>query len=424
MMNQENRITAASPILAAHNGVQPRFGFGLAILCIYMFARPLAAMEIPISFGMFSFNEFFALFGSVLLIIALVPQAKVTNFAPLVAFYGLYCILNSIMGGKYRDIARQLLPFVCFFSASSMIKKEEDLKRVTNFLLWGFVITIWLNTLYVFKGHGVGMVLYHTHLPRYQGLFRNVHSMAHIMLLFSFIYYFYYINSDSWYKYRLKLKDVILFFTLCFSVYCIYKSVTRTAMVGFISFWLLVLLLHHKKLFVIFMLLISVTVALQTDKIKIIFYDVDRALTTKAEYYENLAGGGRIYLWKYNWNYFVNLPLERKLVGIGIGNEGIDGTAKEGQIPESHNDFLSVLITMGLFGLLLYIVLICFLIYSTKSLDISRRIKSWQLCVIITVCIMNFFSNSYINRFELSQIFWYLMALPLAISNIHNYGYK
>jgi O-antigen ligase len=411
-------VTTVEPISGLRTEVQGGFGLALTILGIYMFARPLAAMNLPVNFGLISFNEFFALCGSLVLIAASIPQLRINNLTLFIVFYCLYCILNSVAGGKYRDIVRQLLPFVCFFSAYSIIKTEEDLRKVTNFILWGFVITIWLNTLYVFKGHGVGMVLYHTQLSRYQGLFRNIHSMAHIMLLFSFIYYFYYLKSDHWYKYRSKFKDLILFLTLCFSAYCIYKSVTRTTMVGFLCFWLLVLLLHHRKLFIVCMLLISIATALHTDKIRTIFYDVDRALTTKAEYYENLAGGGRIYLWKYNWHYFVKLPLERKLVGIGIGNEGIDGTAREGQIPESHNDFLSALITMGILGLLLYIFLICSLIYVTKRLKIPKQIKSWQFCVIITVCIMNFLSNSYISRFELSQIFWYLMSLPITIHGI------
>jgi hypothetical protein len=383
-----------------------------------MFARPLAAMQIPLTFGMLSFNEFFALFGSLLLVIASAPQVKLTNFTLLIAFYSLYCILNSIMGGKYRDITRQLLPFVCFFSACSMMKKEEHVRKVTNFLLWGFVITIWLNTLYVFKGLGVGMVLYHTQLPRYQGLFRNIHSMAHLMLLYSFIYYLYYIRTHLWYKYRSRLKDVVLFITLCFSMYCIYKSVTRTAIVGFFSFWSLILFFHKKKLFIVCALLLSITIAFNTNKIRIIFYDVYRALHYKTEFYENLAGGGRILIWKHNWRYFAKLPLEYKLLGIGLGNEGIDGTAKEGKIPESHNDFLSILITTGACGLLFYILLLCALVYKTRSLKIPNPIKSWQLCVIVSVSIMNFFSISYINRFELGQIFWYLMALPFTIQGI------
>jgi O-antigen ligase len=408
----------AEEISQVDNNVKQHIKFALVILSIYMFARPIAAMNISVSFASFSFTEVFAVLGSLFLLSSSAPQLKINNITLFIFFYCIYCIFNSMTGGKYREIARHLLPFVCFLSTYSIIKEENDLRKVINFLLLGFAITIWVNAFYVYKGWGVGLVLFHTQLSRYQGLFRNVHSMAHIMLLYSFIYYFYYLRSHLWYDRRSKIKDIFLFLTLCLSVFCIYRSVTRTTMVGFFCFWFLILILQHRKLFIVCVAAAALVLVLNTNKVRMIFYDVDKAITINAEYYRNLAGGGRIYLWKYNWQYFMKLPLERKLVGIGIGNEGIDGTAREGQIPESHNDFLTLLITIGIFGLSLYIMLLFLVVKRTKSLEIDKHVKTWLLCLVITVMIMNVFSNSYISRFELSQIFWFLLGLPITIYEI------
>jgi O-antigen ligase len=128
---------------------------------------------------------------------------------------------------------------------------------------------------------------------------------------------------------------------------------------------------------------------------------------------ENLdkASSGRTMIWKNNLDVFINkYSIEEKIIGIGLGNENKNLESNSGFVFSSHNDFLTLLMTLGLLGLFFYLVLIILIIRDIIVFKISKKLKIYYIGVVASVMVMNFVSNSYINRFQLAQMFWLLIG--------------
>lgn len=129
----------------------------------------------------------------------------------------------------------------------------------------------------------------------------------------------------------------------------------------------------------------------------------------------NVASSGRIYIWKNNLKSFIELPFTIKILGVGLGHEldRIPGSSKMWM--GSHNDFLSLLIMLGFFGLIIYLLFYIVLFNDILKSRINNNIKSFYIGILVSVIIMNFVSNSYIVRFQMAQLFWLFFGIFYAI---------
>jgi len=75
---------------------------------------------------------------------------------------------------------------------------------------------------------------------------------------------------------------------------------------------------------------------------------------------------------------------------------------------------MSLLITSGAIGLSLHLMIYASLIFSFFSAGVSFQLRMFCLSMLASVLLMNFVSNSYIARFQMAQLFWFLMGLLLA----------
>ena len=135
-------------------------------------------------------------------------------------------------------------------------------------------------------------------------------------------------------------------------------------------------------------------------------YPVGSLLFWKTDEHDlDRASSGRLTLWSHNLCLFADLPLYAKMLGSGLGSESKTVLGGEDQIWSSHNDYISLLMTQGLIGLLLYGAIICVLVRDIIHFGLDRKMRAVFLLPVLTVTATSMLTNGYISRFELSQMF-------------------
>ena len=203
------------------------------------------------------------------------------------------------------------------------------------------------------------------------------------------------------------------------SLFCILKTYTRTVFLGGLFFWFVHLFFWKRRLFFVLLIVSLVLSVFMFDEIKAIFTQEHAISGSNDDFDMNTASSGRLYLWSHNLGLFADLPWLTKLTGVGLGNELTSVPDMVGKRwAGSHNDYISLLVTTGIIGVVFYLLLygsiFFFLLFS--YLPFSLRI--FGLAFLLSVMAMNFFSNSYIVRFELAQMFWFLIGLLYALSSM------
>ena len=126
-------------------------------------------------------------------------------------------------------------------------------------------------------------------------------------------------------------------------------------------------------------------------------------------------GSGRLGLWQDALNEFSSLPFERLFLGIGLGKEILISAEYFGA---SHSDLIALLLSLGIIGTILYFLIISCLIAEVLTSNCDRVIKFTFCGFLLAVLAMNFGSNSYLSRFQLSQYFFFIMGTYHMFKNI------
>jgi O-antigen ligase len=380
---------------------------GIAALCIFAFFRP-----ITVSFhhvGSVSILDIFGIASSYLLLLALAINLKNIRL-PYVSYaillYALYCLISIAWGSEYRDVVRAIVPFLPFFLAAAVVRNERHVLLLIGALSFGYTLPVVGSAVLILSGKSAVTVT-GSMLERQAGLSSGVHTAGHLMLFFSFIFVFYRIVAGD----RKRLHQLFMAVLLAGSLFCAYKTFTRTIFLGGMVFWSAYLWFTSKRLFAVFAIVLLLVSIFRFSDIRSM---VMQKQEEKTEFDVNSAGSGRESLWRHNLTMFAGMPLTSQLLGVGLGNEQklVPGTRI--MWAGSHNDYLSLLVTVGVFGLLLYLG-----IYGINLLAVilsrwRRESRVFALCFLVSVILMNFVSNSYIVRFQMAQLFWFLMGLLYA----------
>ena len=118
------------------------------------------------------------------------------------------------------------------------------------------------------------------------------------------------------------------------------------------------------------------------------------------------VGSGRMGLWADVLTDYTKLPFPDQVLGIGV---------KTGEIASSHNDFLSLMFSLGVVGLFLYISFMSKVCFDIAKSYLDRKLKYTFLGFILAIFTMNFASNSYISRVELAQYFFFITGAFYAL---------
>ena len=388
------------------------------ILLLFAFFRPLTFIYLETRIFNLNILELFTLIFSYLLIFPIllnVRKIKLDKINYIILLFCGYVGLSAFWGSQIREVARMLLPFVLFFCVRTIVDTENKMKTLLVFLIIGFTYPIVGSFFSIIMKAAGGELLWHTGVFKTQGLFIKPHPFAHAMLLFIFIF--------SFFTYEMETKKVLvkaaLISLFALSIFCIYESHVRTVYLGLIVFCIIYLWVKKQTLFWAFILIMFCLITFNLTISERIFWQTD----VKREQSLESASSGRLSGWKHNLNVYQNYNIHQMIGGVGLGNEGKKVKNTNLRVLPAHNDFLGLLMTLGPIGLLLYIAIYLILLKDFLYSKLRKSTKFWFVAMMFSIITMNFVSNSYIFRVELSQIFWLFIALFYNLENIRNQKY-
>jgi O-antigen ligase len=380
-------------------------------LCVFALLRPIMCIQYFAETSIIGLNflELFSISISyTLLAVSLLEIHRLRtfpiNFATVIGLlFCLYLLFTLVLGSHIRETFRVILPFAIFIAVRVIIKNEKQIITLLSLIFLSYIIPLLGSAWLIMIGESIGKTIYQTGLIRYEGMYLKIHSFAHAMFIFVFVLFFYVtLNKNE--KKGKKLFLYCLYFLCFIAIFNLFKSYTRNVWIGL--FILLVFYLWgRKKYLVIATCIFGVAIiALVSKDFHTIFFDFIEPLSGEKEIRH--LGAGRMGLWTSLIHRFKSLPLEVKLVGIGIESE------KQGfGIGRSHNDFLALLYTTGLIGFILYITFLLRVGYDILKSSLERQLKYLFMGFFCSVIFMNIASNSYVTRVELAQYFYFILGL-------------
>jgi O-antigen ligase len=398
---------------------------GSFLVMIFFFARPMMFMDSGLHFGGLNFFELLTIiFTGVLGLVAFTNvfigrKIGVSATEWLIIAFLIWCSSIAIIYPEDSDLksyAKLVLPPLSLIILRRAMWNREQYLRSLKWLILGFALPVFLSAILISQGKGLFDTIYWTGLERYSGAYANNHNMGHsmgfLLILITVYITLVIIHKDSitvkltWAKYG--------FFLLLAGTasYCLYYSQVRTVFIGLLVFFLIALFSYSKKWFALFLLLVSISVITLAPLYSKIFFDVVEAYEGQREIEQ--AASGRPYIWDHNLSIYSELSIDRKLAGVGIGNtisnrnRNFSGRKAIGNVWESHNDFLTLLMETGAVGLVLMSLMYSFIL--AAILKLRGRGKYVFLAFFGSVMIMNFVSNSYITRFGMAQMLFMIMT--------------
>jgi len=381
------------------------YTFGFLVLLFLALFRPFT-----ISFhhlGSVSLLDLFGIASSYLMLIGLAFYLRNLPFnrmSLLLLFFVGYCLLSLAWGSCWRDVARTILPLLPFFLVQSVIRTPRQMNVLIICLALGYIIPIFGSSLLITLGIS-SYEITQSGFERQEGLTAGVHTLAHTMMVFSYVYALFLVKVKS----ASRPLRWLLFGMLVLSVYCIWKTYTRTVFLGGLVFWLMFLWKKNKRWFWGLLVTALVGGLLYSANLQDLFWQ--KNIVGHRIHDLDTASSGRFFLWSHNIAVYSRLSIPLKLLGVGIGNEMKVVSEIGVRTASSHNDYLTMLMTTGLIGLLLILTIYISLLILVIKSSADRQLKYLFLGIIIAVMLMNMVSNSYLIRFPLSQYFWLLIGM-------------
>ncbi len=329
-----------------------------------------------------------------------------------------WVVIATVLQWEASDLRASIkwaLPFGMFVLLRRAVRSEKDYFRYLRNLILGFAILAVVNVAYIAQGKGLYSINWYSGFERYQGVFKDLHTMAHT-IGFSVMLVFIYLGllrawrgPAAW-----RASRSVVLVAVCLlpvAAYSLWKGNVRTVMIGIAVYIGALVWLKWRRYFAAY---IGALVAawLLSSTIQAVFWDVTSGKGVGSA--TEMAGSGRPMIWKHNLELFAGLPFDQQLSGQGVGNEigviGANGviTAYYRQRAwESHNDFLSALMELGVVGLALVIVIHLLLYRHIATMPPQGR--AFFMALLVAVVVMNLLSNSYLNRFGLGQLFVMVM---------------
>lgn len=388
-----------------------RFGLGLAVLIAFVFLRPITLMSTELNLFGLSVFEVFAIGMSYLLLIFLllnIQELKLDRINFLSLIFCGYILASIAWGSSIQMVGRVTLPFILLFAVRIFVKDQNHVSMLLGALCIGYVIPLLISIFSIVLGTSINRIDYYSGVVRYSGAFRGPHSFAYAMLNFTFLYCLF----IRFRKLPSSRSTVLMSIMLVVSIFCLYLSGTRTALIGVALFWLVNSFSYKRKYrFAIFILCGIIAVSM-SENFQRLFW--------KTEHYDlNIATSGRLEVWEHNLAVFKDASLQEQIYGQGIRiTEGLRDP--QTKIWSSHNDYLELLMGVGVLGLLLYLILLCNLIWDISICSLNRQTKLLFGAILVTIIAMNFGSNASIFRAENAQYFWFYMGLFYRVKELHS----
>lgn len=351
-----------------------------------------------------SVNESFTLMTSYVFLILFclyIKKVSIDIVSILLILYCTYLFLNVLWGGDIQEISRLTLPAIVFFITRIKLKDKYHLITCNKWAIIGFILPILISA-YLILRNQVAMTVYWTGIDRYSGAYNTIHTLAHLMFIFLVLVLIF----TSIAKIQNKRLLVFLCALCCIALFDLGKTYTRNVFIGLYIFSVFYLLGKRNYKILLSITIFIVIMSIFSSTVHKMMYDFIGVMdgSRSIAYF----GTGRFGLWN---EFLVDLsmqPFEKIFLGVGVSYLGA-----------THNDILGLLYNFGVVGVLLYLTLIVFILLDIINSNITRPFKFVFCGFIISVLFMNFASNSYISRVELSQYFFFILGLIYTIKDNH-----
>ncbi len=313
-----------------------------------------------------------------------------------------------------QQFAKYVIPLATYVAVKHVIQNRREHLGILRLMIIGFAAPVVISAGMILLGEGVDVVNYWTGAPRYKGAFSNPHDMAHQVTFLVMIVWLYMLlreaNLPAIPRSVGAVAKISLVMLSLLALYCLYMSAVRTTMVGLFVFSAVLLIIHYKnRLLVAAIGAIAIAAFFLVEPVKQhLFREAAQAQLDKnfdaAEY-----GSGRPRIWADYLRAFFQMPIDRQVAGVGIGNSSLHGKKDSDWLYfDGHNDFLDVMVFTGYVGLALYLAIHA--AFFLRIMNLRAVEREVFLALFISVMVMNFLSNSYFTRFSLAQMFYMVLA--------------
>ena len=392
--------------------VEEKSRIDLAFLCLCAFAllRPLLSVKFFSGIGILGLNifELFSVGISYILIVATiycVARARTFRFdvANLIAMlFCLYLLSTNLVGSSIRESIRLVLPIFILFAVRAIVKNEKQIITLLLLSIISYIIPLIGSAWLILLGKSIGKTIYQTGLVRYEGMYLKIHTLAHCMFIFLFIFLYYLTLCKEKLKTRRGLLFFLLFLCIC-SLFCLFKSYTRNVWIGLFILLIFYFIGRRNYIVLIGIVIGAIAVIVMSEQVQTYFFDIIEPLRGEREIRH--LGAGRFGMWTKIIHDFGKLPFEMKLLGVGIG-----AVYQGFEISRGHNDFISLLYTAGIMGLIIYVMFLLVMLYDILKSRLETSIKYLFLGFLTAVIFMNMASNSYLSRIEIGQYFYFIIG--------------
>ena len=340
------------------------------------------------------------------------PVSGVELWAALLIVWCTISFFVHIEISRGSDYVKLILPLVTYILIKRILPDRSAHIRMIFLMLIGFLLPFVISAVMTYQGEGLGKVIYWTGTERYKGVYDNIHNMGHnagFAMMLAIIY----LAIKRSQKLPLHWAEQLVLAAVFFiGVYLLYATQTRNVYLGVLLFFFVTLFLYSKRALAVSVIVAIVFVAYFWDAVSTIFFDfVDPQYT--GEQFER-AGSGRLSMWTSALEAWREAPLLHQITGMGIAFPG-HRTAGPGSIEatvapwgDPHNDWLFALMALGWVGLTIFVGLFASIFQAI--LKIPGKEKFAFLGLLAAVVMMNAFSNAYISRTTMAQLFFMLIV--------------
>jgi O-antigen ligase len=344
-------------------------------------------------------------------------QVRFTEIDLVIGAFVVWCVavyLVYIDKSHAREVIKLVFPLFVYVVTKNVLRNAEQYRKMLWLMIVAFTVPVAASTVLIVLGKGIDGVNYWTDSARYEGAYDGAHNLGHNMMFLLMLIAVYLTVSRSEDHQRLlalgPVKKIYLAGMAASGFFGLLMSQTRTQLLGFVVFFSYYMFTFHRRVFYIAgagltaVLIVFSPVLKDTSVVRGLLYDFDKVGT--GMWSEEELASGRPRIWKHNLTIFENMPIDRQIAGVGIGNKLIFG-GTEGVI-DSHNDYLELLMHTGVIGLVLYLAMQ--LLMLVRLLRLPGPEKHAFLGMFIAVSIMNFSSNSYVTRTAIAQLFFLVLT--------------
>lgn len=373
-------------------------------MLIMAISRPIfTIIEGKISLPLYKIVPAGLLYASLLLLFLSFFSIKWDLISFAILLFCCYAIASLSWGSNLNNLLQLILPFIGYIAVVTFTKDISSAKKIITALIVGYTIPIIGSAILMFADRSISTKVYGSGVLRQCGLYVDFHPAAHAMVLFSFAYaIFLTFKNDIRHIYQYIFHS---FFFL--SIYCLYHTYVRNGLLAFLLFWMFCMFRWNKRYFLIFLIVLIGLGFWQSSTVQSVFWKAD---TWDRERNLDTASSGRIMLWTHNLNLFIEMPFSKKLMGSGLGSESDRVIGRDDEIWSSHNDYIALLMTLGVVGLLLYVSIFAFLFYEIIFFSKNSITQTVYLSAILVCLCTSMVTNGYVFRFESSQTFWIIMG--------------